>query len=146
MLLQSLAYTERLKKVFKKPLIKVKKYKKCASAPEILKSSMSAKSSGFLGQALFGENIKVRIFWSPDFKQTTVFSGEFSNIDADRNMWMNHNPSTLPIRLLGSHFEEALRNIISKNMYMLLFAFLVCHVLEIEFFRKYNNFESVNIV
>ena len=38
-LLQTLAYTERLKK----PLIKVKKYKKCASAPKILKSSMSAK-------------------------------------------------------------------------------------------------------
>ena len=28
--------------------------------------------SGYLGQALFGENLKVRIFWSPDFKQTTV--------------------------------------------------------------------------
>ena len=39
-LLQSLAYTERLKK----PLIQVKLYKKCALVPEILKSSMSAKS------------------------------------------------------------------------------------------------------
>ena len=38
-LLQTLAYTERLKK----PSIKVKKYKKCASARKILKSSMSAK-------------------------------------------------------------------------------------------------------
>ena len=28
--------------------------------------------SGFLGQALFGKNAKVWIFWSPDFKQTTV--------------------------------------------------------------------------
>ena len=28
--------------------------------------------SGFLGQALFGKNGKVRIFWSPDFKRTTV--------------------------------------------------------------------------
>ena len=26
----------------------------------------------FLEQALFGNNAKVRIFWSPDFKQTTV--------------------------------------------------------------------------
>ena len=26
----------------------------------------------FLGQALFGNNAKLRIFWSPDFKQTTV--------------------------------------------------------------------------
>ena len=37
--LYSIGYTERLKK----PLIKVKKYKKCASAPKFLKSSMSAK-------------------------------------------------------------------------------------------------------
>ena len=28
--------------------------------------------SGFFGQPLFGKNAKVRIFWSPDFKQTTV--------------------------------------------------------------------------
>ena len=28
--------------------------------------------SGFLGQALFDKNAEVRIFWSPDFKQTTV--------------------------------------------------------------------------
>ena len=39
-LLQSLAYAERLKK----PLIKVQEVKKCASAPKILKSSMSVKS------------------------------------------------------------------------------------------------------
>ena len=38
--LYSIGYTERLKK----PLIKVKKYEKCASAPKILTSSMSAKS------------------------------------------------------------------------------------------------------
>ena len=30
------------------------------------------KMSGFFGQELFGKNAKVRIFWSPDFKQTTV--------------------------------------------------------------------------
>ena len=35
---------DREKYYDKKPSIKVKKYKKCASAPEILKSSMSAKS------------------------------------------------------------------------------------------------------
>jgi len=28
--------------------------------------------SGFFGQKLFRNNAKVRIFWSPDFKQTTV--------------------------------------------------------------------------
>ena len=30
------------------------------------------EKSGFFGQVLFGKNAKVRIFWSPDFKRTTV--------------------------------------------------------------------------
>ena len=30
------------------------------------------EKSGFFGQVLFGKNAKFRIFWSPDFKRTTV--------------------------------------------------------------------------
>ena len=44
--------------------------------------------SGFLGQALFGENLKVRIFWSPDFKQTTV-------LYADIHLFQHMIPSLL---------------------------------------------------
>ena len=35
-------------------------------------TSVKSKKSGYFEQGLFDENIKVRIFWSPDFKQTTV--------------------------------------------------------------------------
>ena len=43
-------------------------------SPDILDKACLAKTkmSGFFGQELFRKNAKVRIFWSPDFKQTTV--------------------------------------------------------------------------
>ena len=59
--------------------------------------------SGFLGQALFGKNGKVRIFWtspvwqkpkSPDFKRTTVLR-VVSSADFDCRIYGSYTKQTL---------------------------------------------------
>ena len=60
---EELGYTQRLKEPFNQ-------------SQEIQKKMLQPQKvpCEFLGQAPFDKNAKVRIFWSPNFKKTTIVS------------------------------------------------------------------------
>ena len=65
---EELGYTQRLKEPFNQS----QEYKKMLQPQKV--PCRPNHLSEFLGQAPFDKNAKVRIFWSPNFKKTTIIS------------------------------------------------------------------------